>query len=72
MNTRTHRETAAKRKQILKIITNVIIKVTVPLRKEKTPHQIKVTNIKKTLKHPESAKRTEKEREDEWKEGVKK
>lgn len=47
MNTRTHRETAAKRKQILKIITNVIIKVTVPLRKEKTPHQIKVTNIKK-------------------------
>lgn len=65
MNTRTHRETAAKRKQILKIITNVIIKVTVPLRKEKNPTSNQSDKHKKTLKHPESAKRTEKEREDE-------
>lgn len=50
----------------------MIIKVTVPLRKEKNPHIKSKWQTQKTLKHPESAKRTEKEREDEWKEGVKK
>lgn len=43
----------------------MIIKVTVPLRKEKPPTSNQSDKHKKTLKHPESAKRTEKEREDE-------
>lgn len=35
------------------------IKVTVPLRKEKTPHQIKVTNIK----NPETPRKCKEDRE---------